>query len=453
MSTPTSSPQSLAAVAAATPSSRRRHIDALRAYAIVMVVLGHWLLMHVHRTADGLTGGNALPRLGNVHWITWIMQVMPLFFLVAGASNAISWTRHRERGGSAADWLLGRSGRVFAPLTALLVLMAVVAFAARQFFDVSDQLAWQAVHAVILPLWFFVVYFAVMLLTPVAYRLHQRFGPRVFAACLVGLVIGDVLRFTTGNEYASAGNYVFAWAGIHQVGFAWADGTLGLTVRRAWVLFVGSLATAAALVAFGPYPLSMVSVPGEHVGNAGPPSLALVALGVSQIAGAVLVSGPLERWLKRPRAWAVVVAINANVMTLFLWHMVAGFLAALALDAFGWLPTAFPGTGDWWLARLYWFPAAGLVMAIIVATVGALERRGLRARLTGATPATSNRSAATPLWLVVCAYLVATLGMLWQNSAGRGPHGPFVVPTGALAMVLVASAVLWILRRRAASKL
>jgi hypothetical protein len=242
------------------------------------------------------------------------------------------------------------------------------------------------------------------------------------------------------------------------MGFAWSDGTLRLTVRRAWLLFFVSLAAAAALVAWGPYPLSMVSVPGQHVGNAGPPSVVLALLGASQVAGAVLVSGPLERWLQRPRACAAVLAINANVMTLFLWHMVAGFLTGLVLDAFGWLPTATPGTGDWWLGRLWWIPSTAAMMTLIVVTVGALERRGLRTRLGGApTQATSSAhvngtGGSAPLWIVVGAYLVATGGMYWQNSAGRGPHGPFVVPTGALAMVLAASATLWVLRLRAAAQ-
>ncbi|MCL2595796.1 MAG: acyltransferase family protein, partial [Promicromonosporaceae bacterium] len=275
--------------------------------AIVMVVVGHWLLMDVVRTPAGLTGESALGYLSDVQWLTWIFQVMPVFFLVGGVSNAISWSKHRQRAvqagdstGSVANWLLGRSGRVFTPLTLLLVLMAVSALTARQI-GVNDYDVAQAVSVVVLPLWFLVVYLAVVLLTPAMFRLHERFGLWVVLACVVGVAIGDVLRFSTGIEYTAGANFAFAWLGVHQVGFSWFDGRLRLSSQRAGALAAGGLATALLLVGPGPYPVSMVSVPGAEIQNSGPPSLALVALATAQIGLAVLVSGPAERWLARSR--------------------------------------------------------------------------------------------------------------------------------------------------------
>lgn len=451
----------LRVLAEATPTTRRRHVDLLRAVAILLVMLGHWLLMHVERTPAGLTGETALPELTDLHWLTWVFQVMPVFFLVGGVSNAISWTRHRARGGGAGDWLLGRSSRVFTPLSLLLVLMAVSAFAAR-LLGVSDYDIAQAVSAVVLPLWFLVVYFAVVLLTPAMFRLHQRFGLWVLAVALAGVVLGDVLRFATGIEYTAAANFAFAWLGIHQVGFAWFDGSLRLTVRRAWALVAGAFAALVLLTTAGPYPVSIVSVPGAEIQNSTPPSLVLVALAAVQVGLVVLVSGPAERWLRRPWAWAAVVGVNAVVMTLFLWHMVAGFFGAVALDALGLLPTAEPGTAAWWWGRVPWIGTLVLVMAVVIALVGRVETRGLSRRLGGARPVpapadrtqpatdrtqpTTSRSASLPL--VAGTYLAAILGMYWQNSAGRGPHGPFTVPTGALVLVLGAATLLWVLRRQ-----
>jgi peptidoglycan/LPS O-acetylase OafA/YrhL len=49
---------------------------------------------------------------------------MPLFFLIGGVANAISWTRHRGRGVTTARWLLDRSARLLPPVTVLLLAVA-----------------------------------------------------------------------------------------------------------------------------------------------------------------------------------------------------------------------------------------------------------------------------------------------------------------------------------------
>ncbi|QAY62622.1 acyltransferase [Xylanimonas allomyrinae] len=287
-------------LAARTPATRRRHVDLLRALAISAVVVGHWLVMTVQRGGDGLlTGFTALPHLTVLHPLTWVFQVMPLFFLVGGVSNAISWTRHRDRGGDARTWLLDRSARLFPPVTALLVTTAVGAVVAG-WAGTPVAFVARVVELVVLPLWFLVVYLSVITLTPVMHRLHRRWGLALPAVLLVGVVLGDVVRLTTGVELGAAGNFAFAWIAIHQIGFAWQDGTLRLTRRRAALLLAGALAALLLLTGPGPYPVSMVSVPGAAIQNPSPPSLALMALAAAQVALAVLVAGPADRWLARP---------------------------------------------------------------------------------------------------------------------------------------------------------
>ncbi|QAY70956.1 acyltransferase family protein [Xylanimonas protaetiae] len=433
-------------LAARTPSTRRRHVDLLRAVAIGAVVIGHWLLMTVERTADGrLIGYTALPQLTDVHHLTWLFQVMPLFFLVGGYANAISWSRHRERGGGAAQWLLDRSGRVFPPMAVLLLATAAGALVSG-WVGVDEAFLADVVAVVVLPLWFLVVYLGVIALTPAMLALHRRFGLRVPAAMLAVVVVGDVLRLTTGVELAAGASSVFGWLAIHQAGFAWQDGSLRLTVRRAAALLAGSVAALVLLTSVGPYPVSMVSVPGAAMQNPSPPSVALMLLAAAQLAIAVLVAGPAERLMARRRAWAVVVGLNGVALTLFLWHMVAAFLGAVVLDALGWLPSADVGSGAWWLGRIPWIATLTLVMALLVATIGRLEARILARK---AAPAPGARPGPAPsLGVVVGGYLAAIGGMFWLASAGRGPHGPFMVPTGALVLVLAASAMLAVARRR-----
>src|SRR5688572_14350931 len=85
------------ALASATPSTRDRYVDFLRVVSIGVVVLGHWLMAAVeYRDGSGFGGGNLLQLQPSVQWLTWLFQVMPVFFLVGGFSNAASWTSARR---------------------------------------------------------------------------------------------------------------------------------------------------------------------------------------------------------------------------------------------------------------------------------------------------------------------------------------------------------------------
>lgn len=438
-----------------TPRSRRRHVDLLRVVAISAVVVGHWLVMTVERDAAGrLTGFTALTQLTALHPLTWVFQVMPLFFLIGGVANAISWTRHRGRGVTPARWLLDRSARLLPPVTVLLLAVAGGALVAGWLGVPAPDVA-QAVALVTLPLWFLVVYLGVVALTPLAYRWHERFGLAVPAVLLALVVVGDTLRLTTGVEAWALGNFVVAWVAVHQVGFAWEDGSLRLTPRRAAALLVGSVVALVLLTGPGPYPVSMVSVPGAVVQNPSPPTVALMTLAAAQVALAALVAGPAERWLRRTRPWAAVIGANTVVLTLYLWHMVAALLGALALDALGLLPSSDVGTGAWWLGRVPWIAVLAVLLAALVAVVGRVETRTTAralARATGSPGRGGPRPGGRPSVLatlpsVVVAYLATILGMFWLASAGQGPHGPFMVPTGALLLVLGGAAMLRLGRR------
>ncbi|QAY62623.1 hypothetical protein ET495_04420 [Xylanimonas allomyrinae] len=121
--------------------------------------------------------------------------------------------------------------------------------------------------------------------------------------------------------------------------------------------------------------------------------------------------------------------------------MVASFVGAIALDAVGLLPSADVHSSAWWWGRIPWIATLTVVLAAFVALFGRIETRALARKLT-AGPAATPRGPLASLPVVVGAYLAATLGMYWLASSGRGPYGPFIVPTGALVLVLGAAAVL-----------
>lgn len=74
-------------LAGATPATRDRYVDLLRVASLGAVVLGHWLMAAV--TPDGV--GNLLAVVPALQPLTWLLQVMPVFFFVGGFSHALSY--------------------------------------------------------------------------------------------------------------------------------------------------------------------------------------------------------------------------------------------------------------------------------------------------------------------------------------------------------------------------
>jgi fucose 4-O-acetylase-like acetyltransferase len=407
-----------------TPPGRERHADLLRAVAIGAVVLGHWLVVIVTYDAGrGLDGRSALGVVGWAPPLTWLFQVMPVFFLVGGYANAASWRSARRRGDATADWLLGRCRRLLRPTTVFLAVVAVASLLARTA-GVDPDLVGTAAWLAALPLWFLVVYLVAVGLTPAMHALHERAGlavPVVLTA-LVGL--GDLTRMGLDIPYVGEANYLLAWLAIHQVGFAWQDGRLPTRPTVAAAMAALGLVTVFGLTVLGPYPLSMVAVPGEQVQNTAPPTLALMALALAQLGVVLLLREPADRWLARSlRAWTAVVAVNAVVLTIFLWHMAAVVAVAVLLVPTGLVPEPGPGSAEWLLWRIPWIAVLLVVLAVFVAAFAWAEL-GARGPVAPGGPARAPMA-----WLGLAA---AVAGLLIVGLSGRGDHGPAGLPTEAL---------------------
>ena len=118
-------------LAAQTPSDRNRYVDFLRAISILVVITGHWLIAAPYYNDGSLTPSDLLVVQPNTQWLTWLFQVMPIFFIVGGYANAVSLESARRRELGYADWLARRLVRLVTPLLALLVGWALLADAAR----------------------------------------------------------------------------------------------------------------------------------------------------------------------------------------------------------------------------------------------------------------------------------------------------------------------------------
>src|SRR5262245_56090930 len=79
-----------------TPTLRNSYVDWLRALSLIIVVLWHWAFTILRW--DPATGPHATSPLGFLHgfWLlTWLFQVMPLFFYIGGYVHLRSWERSR----------------------------------------------------------------------------------------------------------------------------------------------------------------------------------------------------------------------------------------------------------------------------------------------------------------------------------------------------------------------
>ncbi|MER7457416.1 acyltransferase [Micromonospora sp. NPDC126480] len=472
-------------LAEATPAGRDRYVDLLRALAIVLVVLGHWAVATIGYDATGRpTARSALPDLPWAYPLTWAVQVMPVFFLVGGYANAASLTAHRRRGGDGTGWLLGRSARLLRPTSVLVLVLTLGALAAR-LLGAEPSLIRTVVWFATIPLWFLAAYLVVVPLTPVMYALHRRYGLLVAVALALLVALGDLGR-ALGPAEAALPNYLFGWLAVHQLGFAWYDtrreppsgaaGTppggptarvrtrrLPLSRRAGWTALLGGLGVAVLLTGPGPYPVSMINIPGERLDNAAPPSLALLAVTTAQLGLILLLRGPAQRWLRRDRPWMAVIAVNAVVLTVFLWHLSAAILAVGGLDALGRLPTPPAGSAAWLAWRIPWVLLLAVVLAVLVAAFGPVEARTGRppaARVPepaggdgSGTPeggpghARPGRDRATVRTALTAAGFAAVVYALVDNAVTpRGAPEPVGLPVPALAAYLVGAGTLRLLR-------
>ncbi|MGX2995216.1 acyltransferase family protein [Streptomyces sp. JNUCC 64] len=431
-------------LADATPAHRDRCTDLLRVASLGVVVLGHWLMAAVTLGDDGAAEvGNLLTALPGAQALTWLFQVMPVFFFVGGFVHALSYRSLAARTPGPppyAAFLRARLRRLLRPTMAFVLVWGAAALA-LQLSDVDGALLDPALRLVTQPLWFVGIYLAMAALTPPLLRAHARWGWGAFAALAGAAASVDVLRLALDVPYVEFLNFAFVWLAVHQLGFLRADGRL-----RAPVVLAGAgLAGAALLVALGPYPLSMVGMPGERLSNMAPPTLALLCHGLWLVGAVELLRGPAGRLLARRRVWRGVVVAGGLSMTAFLWHLTAmlGVYGALiALE----VPLPEPGSGVWWAQVPLRLAAAVALTALLVAVFGRFERPG------GGASGTVARRGAGPVAAVgVTLALLGVLGLSLVGFAGLlDGHSALLVAVRVTAPVAVAMAVAgWLLVERA----
>ena len=105
-----------------TLKTRNIAIDCYRAIAMLAVAFGHWMAITIAIDSNGnLIAGNALEFNESLSWMSWVLQVMPLFFIVGGFSSAISLDSHRKKGLTNQEWVFHRLKRMTYPTVTLAI--------------------------------------------------------------------------------------------------------------------------------------------------------------------------------------------------------------------------------------------------------------------------------------------------------------------------------------------
>lgn len=360
-------------MAEATPPGRDRYVDFLRVVSITVVVLGHWLMAVVWIENGDLRISHLLVEAPSTQYLTWVLQVMPVFFIVGGFANTVSWDSACLSGRGYSGWLQARTARLLRPTVAFAAIWTFTTIALTSA-GVETALLKTATQVVAVPLWFLAVYLGVVALAPAMISLDRRFGWSVPAVVLVSVAAIDWLTHGVGLTWMGPFNFLAVWLGIHQIGVRWSRGFLPEGLRSGTATALCGLLAMSALTIGGPYPVSMVGVPGAGMTNTLPPTVALMALAVFQTGLIVVFRNPVSRWLDRRKVWSAVIVGNGRIMTVYLWHMSAMIAVFGGLLLFGRSALSVePLTGTWWLSRLLWIGVLGVLLVALIGLFGRLE--------------------------------------------------------------------------------
>lgn len=412
----------------ATPTDRNRAVDFYRAMAMGLVAVGHWLGMVVVLDGEDLVGGNLLDFSPEYGWITWIGQVMPLFFFVGGFASATSLRSAQRRGVRPADWVATRLHRMVTPAAVLAGFWAA-ALAVGGLGGGFGIVSAGAVGAAI-PLWFLANYTIDTAIAPFTYRWFHSHPARLICGLVALFAVGEAAGFA-GLPMLPQINWVVGWLGFQIAGFAWQAGRLPTGGRLA-LLAGGAWGAAFAVVYLGPWPAVMLHHGGLDHSPTHPPSTALMFFGIAYSLTAAAAAPSVTRWLERsPRAWKATIGANVVAMSVYLWHMTAAVAVAGLAYGLGLLPEVSPGTAAWWWTKIPFLVVNLFVLVPIVRMVAPVEQRALLGGgrswrwgvpsmlVVAAALSASVKAWSSPQPAVLVAGVTGTL-LVWRFALGTG---------------------------------
>ncbi|OBK31596.1 acetyltransferase [Mycobacterium asiaticum] len=412
-------------ISANTKRQRDRAVDVARLTALVVVMFGHCALLLGTIDSSGVRIGNLLGAVPALAPVTWIVQVMPLFFLAGGAAGAYGW----HPGTAWGSWLFTRSQRLCRPVFWYLAAWTVALLIVRA--TVGQESAAGLGRECVALLWFLGIYLVALAFVPALTRLRTG---RAFALVVTGLLAAatavDAIRFAVGTPESGIANFLIVWLIPVVIGVAYARGLIGL--RAALVTAVCALSVQVLLAVAGTYEVSLVVTGAERMSNVSPPTL-LLALHCTWMSCAfVAAAGPIRRWAQRPRVWQAVAVGNGGAMTLYLWHIPAIAVAAVGLHAVGLDAFDVHAPGFWGLLALRAVVFA-VVMAVTFKLLSPLEHRRL--------PWWDAPVRSGGVWSTVAGVLICLAGIALVLMAKDGLTGDGWIALGCFLVAALAARV------------
>lgn len=382
-----------AQIEAQTPIDRDRAIDVIRIMSLVGVVFGHTIMATSTIRDDVFIWSNLLTESTVFQALTWVFQIMPLFFFAGVAASAQSWTPGEPWGG----WLLRRCTRLYRPVFYYLAFwtltLAVLRFVLPE--HVYEPIAGISIQL----LWFLGAYVLVLAAVPLLARITTT-------AQLAGAVVGtyaviaviDTIRINL-DGYATLGYLnTVVWLIPGMLGVAYRRALL--TGGAAFGIGIAMLGVNLALLHFGPYELSLVGIETQQLKNMTPPSLLLAGHAIMMCAFAIAAAPAINRWARRPRVWWLTAIGNSGAMTLYLWHMPLLLGMHLVFDHLG-LDRYDPHSPGFIALSVLQMGVMAALVAIAFVALRPLENNPLPLWDGGTVPDTGIRSAAVGLLLCV----------------------------------------------------
>lgn len=349
--------------------TRDRAVDVARLFALVVVMFGHCALLLATIDSGGLQVGNLLGAIPDLTPLTWVAQVMPLFFLAGGAAGAYGY----RTGTAWGTWLFTRAQRLCRPVFWYLAFWTVGILVARAVLG-AESAASLGRETVAL-LWFLGVYLVVLAFVPALIRMRSGRTAALLVMALLVIAGGfDAIRIAVGDPVAGVANFVVVWLIPVVIGVAYARGLI--RVRSALITAAAAFAAQVVAVVYGPYEVALVVTQTEHLSNVSPPTMLLGLHCTWMSAAFVAAAGAIGRWAQRPRVWRAVAVGNGGAMTLYLWHIPAIAAATFGLHALGLDAYDVNAPGFWGVLALRAVVFA-VVMAVTFMLLSPLEHRPL----------------------------------------------------------------------------
>ncbi|ART68645.1 acyltransferase [Mycobacterium dioxanotrophicus] len=412
-----------AEVEAATPAGRDRAIDVIRIVSLVGVVFGHTVMATSTIRDDVFIWSNLLTASTVFQALTWVFQIMPLFFFAGVAASVTSWRPRTPWGG----WLLKRCTRLYRPVFHYLAFWGVALTVLRFVLPVH---VYEPVAGISIQLlWFLGAYVLVLAAVPLLARITTT---AQLATAVIGtyafIAVIDAIRINV-EGYATLGYLnTVVWLIPGMFGVAYRRNLL--PGRSALAIGIGMLGVNLALLVFGPYELSLVGIESQHLKNMTPPSLLLAGHAIMMCAFAIAAAPAISRWAQRPRVWWLAAIGNSGAMTLYLWHMPLLLGMHLVFDYLG-FDRYDPSSAGFVALSVLQLALMAAVVAMAFVALRPLENSPLPLWDGGAVDHRGTRSAA--VGLLLCTAGAATLtSVAW----GLKDQGLYCVAVMLAALVV-----------------